>query len=87
VDERHEWINNHSYELWEKAGKPEGRSLEFWLKAENEHDHCCCGRLCVLASGDCPYQTEQPTTGGKHISVCRRNDGNCKHRAIYMNNR
>lgn len=25
-----------AYELWEQAGKPPGRDLEFWLRAERE---------------------------------------------------
>lgn len=37
---RYEWIVNRAYGLWEKAGRPSGRDLDFWLAAENEHDHC-----------------------------------------------
>ena len=37
---RYEWIANRAYRLWEKAGRPSGRDLDFWLAAENEHDHC-----------------------------------------------
>lgn len=37
---RYEWIANQAYRLWEKAGRPCGRDLDFWLAAENEHDHC-----------------------------------------------
>lgn len=29
-------IEEYAYYLWEKEGKPEGRNLEFWLKAEKE---------------------------------------------------
>ncbi len=29
-------IAKRAYELWEKAGKPEGRETEHWLQAENE---------------------------------------------------
>jgi Protein of unknown function (DUF2934) len=36
---RYEWIANQAYRLWEKAGRPSGRDLDFWLAAENEHDH------------------------------------------------
>lgn len=32
----HEQIAIWAYGLWETAGKPEGRSLEFWLIAESE---------------------------------------------------
>jgi hypothetical protein len=29
-------IRARAYELWEKAGKPVGRDLEFWLEAERQ---------------------------------------------------
>ena len=41
---RSEWIANRAYRLWEKAGRPSGKDLDFWLAAENEHDHCPRGR-------------------------------------------
>jgi hypothetical protein len=31
-----EQIRLRAHELWEKAGKPEGREDEFWHQAENE---------------------------------------------------
>lgn len=37
---RYEWIANRAYRLWEKAGRPCGRDLDFWLAAESEHNHC-----------------------------------------------
>ena len=37
---RYAWIANRAYRLWEKAGRPAGRDLDFWLAAENEHDQC-----------------------------------------------
>ena len=34
-----EWmIREHAYELWVRAGRPEGRSEEFWLAAQAEFD-------------------------------------------------
>jgi CBS-domain-containing membrane protein len=30
------------------------------------------GWICVLAAGQCPFQESLPTTGGRHISICRR---------------
>ena len=36
---RSEWIANRAYRLWEKAGRPSGRDWDFWLAAENDHDH------------------------------------------------
>ncbi len=41
---RYEWIANRAYLLWEKARRPSGRDLDFWLAAENEHDHCQTAR-------------------------------------------
>ena len=29
-------INWQAYRYWEEAGKPEGKGLEFWTKAENK---------------------------------------------------
>ena len=37
---RYEWIAHRAYCLWEKSGCPSGSDLDFWLAAENEHDHC-----------------------------------------------
>lgn len=31
---REQEIREVAYRLWEQAGRPEGRALEFWLKAE-----------------------------------------------------
>jgi CBS domain-containing protein len=28
--------------------------------------------ICVLAPGNCPFQDIQPTTGGRHVSICLR---------------
>lgn len=32
----HRQICGRAYELWERAGRPMGRDLEFWLAAERE---------------------------------------------------
>jgi hypothetical protein len=32
-------VAKRAYELWEEAGKPEGRETEHWLQAENEVRH------------------------------------------------
>jgi hypothetical protein len=29
-------IEEHAYSLWEADGRPEGRALEYWLRAEQE---------------------------------------------------
>ena len=31
-----ERIRERAYELWEQAGRPEGRAVEHWLQAETE---------------------------------------------------
>lgn len=32
----HEVISQRAHQIWELAGKPEGRDTELWLQAENE---------------------------------------------------
>ncbi len=78
------WIEKRAYQLWQLAGEPKGHDLEFWIKAEVEHDHAYKGKLCVLAPDNCPYQVSQPTTGGRHVSLCTRH-GHCHNRAINFN--
>jgi Protein of unknown function (DUF2934) len=31
-----ERIRERAYDLWERAGRPEGRAVEYWLQAERE---------------------------------------------------
>jgi hypothetical protein len=31
----HETIARRAYSLWEQSGRPDGRDLEYWLKAES----------------------------------------------------
>jgi DUF2934 family protein len=31
-----EQIKRRAYELWDEAGRPEGRELEFWHRAERD---------------------------------------------------
>ena len=33
-----EQIRNHAHQLWNKAGRPEGKADEFWRQAEIELD-------------------------------------------------
>jgi len=33
-----EQVRNYAHQLWEKAGRPEGRSDEFWRQAQIELD-------------------------------------------------
>ena len=32
----YENISKRAYELWEKAGRPDGRDTEYWFQAETE---------------------------------------------------
>ena len=45
-----EQIRNYAYQLWEKAGRPEGRDAEFWSAAKAELD----------AEGETPDTADQP---------------------------
>jgi DUF2934 family protein len=36
VGKSHDEIAHRAQEIWEEEGRPEGRSEEFWLRAENE---------------------------------------------------
>lgn len=38
MDEREEHIRHRAHELWDNEGKPEGREMDFWLRAERELD-------------------------------------------------
>lgn len=38
MDEREDRIRARAYELWEAAGRPEGRQAEHWEQAEREID-------------------------------------------------
>jgi hypothetical protein len=41
--DRHAEIETRAYLLWESEGRPEGKALEHWLRAESEVDwetHC-----------------------------------------------
>ncbi|HVB16954.1 MAG TPA: DUF2934 domain-containing protein [Stellaceae bacterium] len=31
-----ERIQERAYDLWERAGRPEGKAIDFWLQAETE---------------------------------------------------
>ena len=31
-----DWIARRAYELWDRAGRPDGRSEEFWFAAKEE---------------------------------------------------
>jgi hypothetical protein len=46
-------VRNYAHQLWEKAGRPEGRSDEFWRQAEIELD----------AEGEAAEPNDQPNAG------------------------
>ena len=48
-----EQIRNYAHQLWEKAGKPEGRADEFWHAAEVELN-------AESESPDAPTEETQP---------------------------
>jgi hypothetical protein len=41
-------ITNRAYQLWEQAGKPEGRDKEFYHQAEHENHDAKLMRIAVL---------------------------------------
>ncbi|WP_018901422.1 DUF2934 domain-containing protein [Rhizobium sp. 2MFCol3.1] len=36
--ERHEWISQRAYSLWEQAGRPEGRHADHWEQAISDFE-------------------------------------------------
>jgi hypothetical protein len=38
ADDRENRVRDHAHALWEDEGRPEGRALDHWLKAESEAD-------------------------------------------------
>jgi hypothetical protein len=51
-------VEQRAYELWEADGRPEGRELEFWLKAEQEISektgHALSGVPPLVSEGEPP---------------------------------
>jgi len=76
--------SERAYQLWERAHRPQNHELDFWLAAEQE---CRNERVCVLEFGRCPFQLDQPTTGGRHVTTCTANVNNCRYRANNYNRR
>jgi hypothetical protein len=75
--EREQWIRDRAYQLWERHGRPGGEDVDFWLAAEREYN---TGHLCILSHGHCPFQSEWPTTGGRHVEICTADIKYCKNR-------
>lgn len=48
-----EQIRNYAHQLWQKAGRPEGRDMDFWHAAEVELN-------AESESPDAPTETTQP---------------------------
>lgn len=44
----HNQIENTAYKLWEDAGRPDGRSEEFWLEAEKRFQERVLGRSLLV---------------------------------------
>ncbi len=42
MDKSNDQIEKLAYQLWEEAGKPEGKSEEFWLQACQQLQGQCC---------------------------------------------
>ncbi|AVA25628.1 DUF2934 domain-containing protein [Rhizobium sp. NXC24] len=38
TDDRMNWINARAYDLWERAGRPQGKDQEHWLQAVAERE-------------------------------------------------
>ncbi|MEF0942214.1 DUF2934 domain-containing protein [Rhizobium sp. BR 362] len=38
TDERTNWISARAYDLWERAGRPQGKDREHWLQAVAERE-------------------------------------------------
>lgn len=71
--DKHTWISKRAEKLWQLAGEPTNKDLDFWLEAEKEYN------ICVLSPGSCPFQRIQPTTGGRHIAICEDNNKTCNY--------
>jgi len=69
-----------AYQLWNKAGRPQGRDLDFWLRAELE---IAVRHICTISPGNapCPYQKVQPTYGGRCQAICVADWVECGNRA------
>jgi hypothetical protein len=39
MDDIQQMIREHAYQLWDRAGRPNGRSDEFWFAAKAEFEH------------------------------------------------
>jgi hypothetical protein len=47
-------IQDHAHALWEKAGRPDGRDLEFW--------HAAVAELNAEKESSAPIEADQPNT-------------------------
>lgn len=73
-----EQIRERAHQLWEAAGKPEGRHEEFWQQAEREHRghgetdstinrNQLRRELYRSSNGDCWYLCREPGNGSAFI--------------------
>ena len=71
------WRENRAKFLWERAGCPKNRDLEFWLQAEKDFNN----DICILPPEHCPHQLTMATEGGKHVAICTNKDNKCPYHA------
>jgi len=73
----HEDISRRAHQIWEKAGRPDGRETEHWLKAEHEL-HVEHGKLAAAAHG----KAVEPPVAAKHIPERARHSANYVHPGV-----
>jgi Protein of unknown function (DUF2934) len=73
--DRLEQIKTRAYYLWEQAGKPEGKELDFWLEAELAHSEEPLPAV-VLSNdeNDNEFQLQSRKQRARRGSVSVRND-------------
>ena len=60
-------VSRVAYQLWEDAGRPSGRDLEFWLTAEAKVRAASSEAPLVSSAAPAPFKTQKatrPATGG-----------------------
>jgi hypothetical protein len=76
---REERIRKKAYELWEQAGKPEGREADHWAEAErqlNAEDGSAVGGINPGEAG--PAQPDEVETVEAEVPVRRRKRASAK---------
>jgi hypothetical protein len=76
---REERIRNKAYELWEQAGKPEGREADHWAEAERQvdaEDGSAVGGINPGGTG--PAQPDEVETVEAEVPIRRKNRASAK---------